>query len=197
MNAVTQLDVLHLEQTIARYGIGELIRYWPATNGIENSNYFLRLSHENSEREYVLTIVEQPSHSGAAYVPLLDACFEAGLPVASVIRNSEGNPYDELAGKPVLLAPSVHKFSSSHGSSFGAETHTPPSQTSSVQRFPSSQGAVFGVPTHSPPEQVSSSVQRFWSLHGSMFGVPTQRPPAQTSSVHGFPSLQGSLFEFP
>ncbi len=105
MNAVTQLDVLHLEQTIARYYIGELIRYWPAVNGIENSNYFLRLSRENYEREYVLTIVEQPSHSGAAYVPLLDACGKAGLPVASVIRNSEGNPYDELAGKPVLLAP--------------------------------------------------------------------------------------------
>ena len=105
MNAVTQLDVLHLEQTIARYDIGELIRYWPAANGIENSNYFLRLSRENYDREYVLTIVEQPSHSGAAYVPLLDACGKAGLPVASVIRNSEGNPYDELAGKPVLLAP--------------------------------------------------------------------------------------------
>ncbi len=105
MNAVTQLDVLHLEQTIARYDVGELIRYWPAVNGIENSNYFLRLSRENYEREFVLTIVEQPSHSGAAYVPLLDACGKAGLPVASVIRNSEGNPYDELAGKPVLLAP--------------------------------------------------------------------------------------------
>ncbi len=105
MNAVTQLDVLHLEQTIARYDVGELIRYWPAVNGIENSNYFLRLSRENYEREYVLTIVEQPSHSGAAYVPLLDACGKAGLPVARVIRNSEGNPYDELAGKPVLLAP--------------------------------------------------------------------------------------------
>ncbi|MCZ6852645.1 MAG: phosphotransferase, partial [Gammaproteobacteria bacterium] len=105
MNAVTQLDVLELEQTVARYDIGELIRYWPAANGIENSNYFLRTSSENSEREYVLTIVEQPSNSGPAYVPLLDACIDAGLPVASVIRNTDGNPYDELAGKPVLLAP--------------------------------------------------------------------------------------------
>ncbi|MCZ6617716.1 MAG: homoserine kinase [Gammaproteobacteria bacterium] len=105
MNAVTQLDVLQLDQTIARYDIGELIRYWPAADGIENSNYFLRTSFENSEREYVLTIVEQPSHSGGAYVSLLDASLAAGLPVARVIRNRQGNPYDELAGKPVLLAP--------------------------------------------------------------------------------------------
>ena len=105
MNAVTQLDVLELEKTVARYHIGELIRYWPAANGIENSNYFLRTSCDDSEREYVLTIVEQPSNSGPAYVPLLDVCIDAGLPVARVIRNTNGDPYDELAGKPVLLAP--------------------------------------------------------------------------------------------
>ena len=105
MNAVTQLDVLDLEKTIGRYDIGELIRYWPAANGIENSNYFLRTICENSEREFVLTIVEQPSHAGGAYVALLDACFDAGLPVATVIRNRQGKPYDELAGKPVLVAP--------------------------------------------------------------------------------------------
>ena len=86
MNAVTQLDVLDLEQTVARYDIGELVRFWPAANGIENSNYFLRTICKSTEKEYVLTIVEQPSNSGGAYVPLLDTCFAAGLPVAQVIR---------------------------------------------------------------------------------------------------------------
>ena len=46
MNAITQLDVLDLEDTLARYGIGELVRYWPAANGIENSNYFVRTLQE-------------------------------------------------------------------------------------------------------------------------------------------------------
>ncbi len=82
MNAITQLDVLDLEDTIARYGVGDLIRYWPAVNGIENSNYFLRTTQDGREREFVLTIIEQPSNSGGAYVPLLDLCARDGLPVA-------------------------------------------------------------------------------------------------------------------
>jgi hypothetical protein len=71
MNAITQLDVLDLEDTIARYGVGELIRYWPAVNGIENSNYFLRMVQDGQEREYVLTIMEQPANSGASARPIV------------------------------------------------------------------------------------------------------------------------------
>ena len=71
MNAITQLDVLDLEHTIARYDVGDLVRYWPAVNGIENSNYFIRTRDRGREREFVLTIMEQPSNAGGAYVPLL------------------------------------------------------------------------------------------------------------------------------
>ena len=85
MNAITQLDVLDLEHTIARYGIGELVRYRPAANGIENSNYFLRTLFNGREREFVLTVLEQPSNAGAAFVPLLDLCECAGLPVPDAI----------------------------------------------------------------------------------------------------------------
>ena len=104
MNAITQLDILDLEGTIARYGVGELIRYWPAANGIENSNYFLRTVDNGQEREFVLTIIEQPSNAGAAYVPLLDLCISAGLPVASIVRNVDGEPYETFHGKSALLS---------------------------------------------------------------------------------------------
>ncbi len=104
MNAITQLDVLDLEDTLARYGIGELVRYWPAANGIENSNYFVRTLQEGAEHDYVLTILEQPSNAGGAYVPLLDLCVEAGLPVARVIKTLSGEPYQSFAGKSVLLS---------------------------------------------------------------------------------------------
>ncbi len=104
MNAITQLDILDLEDTIARYGVGELVRYWPAANGIENSNYFIRTVADGREHEYVLTIVEQPSNSGGAYVPLLDLCVEAGLPVARVIKTLDGDPYQSYAGKSILLS---------------------------------------------------------------------------------------------
>ena len=51
MNDITQLDVLDLEHTIARYGVGTLIRYWPAVNGIENSNYFIRTLAERQGKQ--------------------------------------------------------------------------------------------------------------------------------------------------
>jgi Ser/Thr protein kinase RdoA (MazF antagonist) len=104
MNAITQLDVLDLEHTIARYGVGDLIRYWPAANGIENSNYFIRTSDRGREREFVLTIMEQPANAGGAYVPLLDLCIEAGLPVAGIVRNQSGEAIDRYDGKLIILS---------------------------------------------------------------------------------------------
>ena len=104
MNAITQLDVLDLEHTINHYEVGELVRYWPAANGIENTNYFIRTLDQGREREFVLTIVEQPSNAGGAYVPLLDLCESAGLPVAGILRNRNGEPMDRFDGKLILLS---------------------------------------------------------------------------------------------
>lgn len=104
MNAITKLDVLDLEQTLAHYDVGDLIRFWPAANGIENSNYFIRTVDGGREREFVLTVMEQPSNAGSAYVPLLDRCIEAGLPVAAVLRNYRGEAVERHDGKLVLLS---------------------------------------------------------------------------------------------
>ena len=105
MNAITALDLLHLEETVSRYDVGELVRYWPAQTGTANSSYFLRTMHDGREREFILTVIEQPSIAGGPFVSLLDACASDGLPVASVIRNFEGNPYDRLDGNAILLTP--------------------------------------------------------------------------------------------
>lgn len=105
MNAITQLDLLHLEETVSRYDIGELIRYWPASAGAQSNSYFLRTLRDGREREFILTIIEQSSTTSGSYVTLLDTCVSAGLPVASVIRNVQGNPYDTLDGNAVLLIP--------------------------------------------------------------------------------------------
>ncbi len=117
MNAITQLDILDLEDTIARYDVGELVRYWPATNGIENTNYFLRTVRDGREHDYVLTILEQPSNAGGAYVPLLDRCVAAGLPVAAVVRNTRGEAFESYDSKSVLLSqrlPGRHVYNPTH-----------------------------------------------------------------------------------
>ena len=99
------LDPQLLEQTSTGYDLGAIQQCWPATRGIENSNFFLACVHDGIEREYVLTIIEQPPSSGASLVPLLDACAAAGLPVPAPVRNREGTSHMTLDGKPAMLCP--------------------------------------------------------------------------------------------
>ena len=103
MNAVTQLNESNLEETLSRYDIGPLQRYWPAANGIENSNYFIVTEGKYGPRNFVLTILEQAANAGEAYVPMMDALYAAGLPVAPPLRNMTGLAVEELSGKPTLL----------------------------------------------------------------------------------------------
>ena len=105
MNAITALDLLHLEETVSRFDVGELVRYWPATSATDNHSYFLRTMHDGREHEYMMTIVDQVPAASASYVALLDACVDAGLPVAPAVRNHAGNPYDTLDGNAIMLAP--------------------------------------------------------------------------------------------
>ncbi len=105
MNAVTRLDRADLEAVLGRYDVGKLEDFWPAAHGIENSNYFVRTTAKGMPCEWVLTILEQAPNAGAVFAPLLDLCFDAGLPVAPVQRNAAGALRDSLRGKPLLLTP--------------------------------------------------------------------------------------------
>lgn len=107
MNAVTRLDDAELDELLQRYDLGQISACSLAANGIENSNYFITLDSLDPvpvSRDFVLTIIEQPSNSGGrAYVELLDACERAGLPTPGVVRNAAGQSYESLNNKPVLL----------------------------------------------------------------------------------------------
>ncbi len=103
MNAVTQFDDPSLENTLAHYDIGTLLRYWPAANGIENSNFFIRTQHHARQREFVLTIMESRPYAGEAYIPLMYALSAKGLPVAPPMETTGGYCVEELAGKPAML----------------------------------------------------------------------------------------------
>lgn len=100
-----QLDLLRLEALVADYALGELVRYRPATAGIENSNYFLTTRKAGRQRQYVLTLLERPSNAGDALVPLLDSCVAAGLPVPGVVRATGGRAFSELEGRPAMVCP--------------------------------------------------------------------------------------------
>ena len=105
MGTVNPLDAESLQALFARYDVGAPRDCRPVSRGIENSNYFVTTANVGVPGEWVLTILEQPSYSGAAYVPLLDLCHRAGLPVAPVVRNTSGDPVESLFGKTAMLAP--------------------------------------------------------------------------------------------
>ena len=94
-----------LEHLLARYDVGGLLEHRPASHGIENSNYFIATSSDGVRNQWVLTVLEQPSNAGSSYVPLLDLCHEAGLPVAPVVRNTGGCAIESLGGKAALMSP--------------------------------------------------------------------------------------------
>ncbi len=105
MAAITSLSEVDLEGLLAKYELGGLERFWPASNGVENSNYFVRVASSRGPREIVVTMLERPPNSGAMLVDLLDTCADAGLPVAPPIRNRYGASNDQINGKPTIVAP--------------------------------------------------------------------------------------------
>ncbi len=105
MRTIRPLNTETLKDLLARYDVGRLLDHRPASHGIENSNYFITTLKGGARSQWVLTILEQPSHSGSNYVPLLDLCHEAGLPVAPVVRNISGDAIESLEGKAAMLAP--------------------------------------------------------------------------------------------
>ncbi len=105
MGLIRPLDRETLENLLARYDVGRLLGHRPASHGIENRNYFIETSSDGVRRDWVLTILEQPSNAGSSYVPLLDLCHAAGLPVAPVIRNLQGSAIESMDGRQAMLSP--------------------------------------------------------------------------------------------
>jgi homoserine kinase type II len=105
MAALTDIKERDLCRLLTHYDLGALKRYWAASDGIENTNYFVEVSTDAGPRQFVLTIFEREAYAGDLMVDLLDCLSEAGLPVAPVIRNRFGAPRDTLAGKPAMIAP--------------------------------------------------------------------------------------------
>jgi homoserine kinase type II len=103
--AITSLNEPDLEDLLEKYELGGLERFWPASKGVENTNYFVRVANQRGPHEIVVTMLERPPNSGALLVPLLDACVDAGLPVAPIMRNRNGSPSERINGKATMVSP--------------------------------------------------------------------------------------------
>lgn len=105
-----------LEEVVAFYGLGDLQSFRFAANGIENLNYFIQTkadsahNHQSNQLEqahrshqYVVSFLVKPPFSGDAYVDMMYALDEAGLPVAPPIRNANRESSATYAEKAAML----------------------------------------------------------------------------------------------
>jgi len=102
---MTTLDLPAVEALVSAYEIGELTRYWPASAGTENTNYFCSTVCDGAEHHWVVTVLERPPNAGSEFVHLLDVAAQAGLPVPPVLRNSDGATFTPVGDKPAMICP--------------------------------------------------------------------------------------------
>lgn len=94
-------------ESVRRYtGAESLADCRPISAGIENSNWFITLTHRGHPHDYVLTLVEAvPADELPFFIALADALAEAELPVPMALRLADGRRQFTLQGKPALLVP--------------------------------------------------------------------------------------------
>ncbi len=100
MNAITEPGHPGIEETLTRYGVGELISAWPGS-AASRCAYRVRTRRAGREHDYLLLRVQAPRFE--AELAALEACDRAGLPVAKAIPNLDGQPVDTLNGETVIL----------------------------------------------------------------------------------------------
>ena len=111
MAVITALSRPAVELALQQYDVGSLIDHRAASEGIENTNYFLRTTTDRTSdsdvREYVLTLIEHAnsiSQDRTLMVDVLDRCFEFGLPVAPIVRTKGMDASTKIKNKPAYLS---------------------------------------------------------------------------------------------
>lgn len=102
MSVYTTLTLQQVQQFAVQYNL-DVQEITPIQAGIENTNYFVKLS---SGQELVLTLFEEISHQEAQILPpVLQHLAQAGIPVAAPLVAENGEVILTLANKPAQLAP--------------------------------------------------------------------------------------------
>lgn len=98
----TAVDEQELLALLRHYGIDGLSSCTGASDGIENSTYFL----QRGEQQWILTLFEDLSAAELPFfVRLMTWLHERGLPVACPLVDDRGEALHTLSGKPALLFP--------------------------------------------------------------------------------------------
>lgn len=113
MAVYTVLEPEQLEAFIQPFGIGPLIASSGASDGVENTTYFLTTDYSQindehfaaEQREWVLTLFEQLEFEQLDFYIQLTSQLSEYLPVPAPVRDYNGQALQTLEGKPALLYP--------------------------------------------------------------------------------------------
>lgn len=91
MAAFTTFSSESLSRYLIMYELGELVKFTPITQGIENSNYFIEIADQTVSTEYVLTIAESISFDDMPFFnDLMTQIHRRGLPVPRPLQTLDG-----------------------------------------------------------------------------------------------------------
>ena len=104
MAAFTTFSAESLSRYLIMYELGELVKFTPITQGIENSNYFIEIEDQSVSTEYVLTIAESIDFDDMPFFnDLMMQIHRRGLPVPNPMKTLDGMTGTIFCGKPTSL----------------------------------------------------------------------------------------------
>lgn len=126
MAVYTVLEQEQLETFVQPFGLGSLLDFHGASDGVENTTYFLTTDYSQitdehfagKERQLVLTVFEQLDFEQLDFYIQLTSRLAEHLPVPAPLRDYNGQALQSLAGKPALL---FFKAEGSHPTKPGLE----------------------------------------------------------------------------
>lgn len=113
MAVYTVLEQNQLAAFIQPFGLGPLLRFSGASDGVENTTYFLTTDYSlindehfaAPEREWVLTVFEQLKFDQLDFYIQLTSQLNQYLPVPAPLCDYNGQALQTIEGKPALLYP--------------------------------------------------------------------------------------------
>lgn len=105
MAVFTPIELEDIAQWIDQdFNIGQAIEIRGIHGGIENSNFFLDTTKDDTKQEYVLTIFERlTAQQLPFYLELMRHLANKGIPVPKPIENKQGEILFTLKGKPAAI----------------------------------------------------------------------------------------------
>ena len=104
MAVFTQITHEQLSEWLIPLQLGELIEFKGIATGIENSNFFVTLSKDRVQTDYVLTLFEVLTPAQLPfYLELMAHLARKNIPVPLPYADAHGALFRELAGKPASL----------------------------------------------------------------------------------------------